>query len=103
MESSEDVYFELCKLLQCSWVSDLIIRATDALAEKPKLNEHHFFVIDEYQDFNAAEEGLLEQITGETKGKLIVGDDDQVLYETLKSGKASLIRDIYADHTVAMT
>ena len=28
---------------------------------------------------------------------MIVGDDDQVLYETLKSGKASLIRAIYKD------
>jgi superfamily I DNA/RNA helicase len=31
---------------------------------------------------------------------LTVGDDDQVLYETLKSGKASLIRAIYADGSV---
>jgi superfamily I DNA/RNA helicase len=70
-------------------------------ASNEETNEHQLFIIDEYQDFNAAEEMLLEQITGETKGKLIVGDDDQVLYETLKSGKASLIRAIYADHAVA--
>jgi superfamily I DNA/RNA helicase len=94
-------YFELCKFYNAAGFADLIIRATDALAETPKLNEHQLFIIDEYQDFNAAEEKLLEQITGETKGKLIVGDDDQVLYETLKSGKASLIRAIYADHAVA--
>jgi len=94
-------YFELCKFYNAAGFSDLIIRATDALAETPKLNEHQFFIIDEYQDFNTAEEKLLEQITGETKGKLIVGDDDQVLYETLKSGKASLIRAIYADRAVA--
>jgi hypothetical protein len=31
---------------------------------------------------------------------LIVGDDDQVLYETLKSGKASLIRAIYSSTDV---
>ena len=77
-------YFELCKFYNAAGFSDLIIRATDALAEAPKLNEHQFFIIDEYQDFNAAEEKLLEQITVETKGKLIVGDDDQVLYETLQ-------------------
>lgn len=91
---------QLCKFYNAVGFPDLIIRATDALAENQKLNEHQFFIIDEYQDFNAAEEGLLEQITGETKGKLIVGDDDQVLYDTLKSGKASLIRAIYADRNV---
>ena len=99
-KSLKKSYFELCRFYNAVGFADLIIRATDALAENPKLNEHQFFVIDEYQDFNAAEEKFLEQITGETKGKLIVGDDDQVLYETLKSGKASLIRAIYADHAV---
>jgi superfamily I DNA/RNA helicase len=93
-------YFELCRFYNAAGFSDLIIRATDALTEDPKLNEHHFFIIDEYQDFNAAEEKLLERLTDETEGKLIVGDDDQVLYETLKSGKASLIRGIYTDHSV---
>jgi len=96
----KESYLQLCKFYNAVGFPDLIIRATDALAENQKLNEHQFFIIDEYQDFNAAEEGLLEQITGETKGKLIVGDDDQVLYDTLKSGKASLIRAIYADRNV---
>jgi superfamily I DNA/RNA helicase len=93
-------YFKICQFYNAAGFSDLIIRATIALAENKKLNEHHFFIIDEYQDFNAAEEELLEEITGETEGKLTVGDDDQVLYDTLKSGKASLIRAIYADHDV---
>jgi superfamily I DNA/RNA helicase len=93
-------YFELCQFYNAAGFADLIIRATDALAENPKLNTHQFFIIDEHQDFNAAEEKILKQITGEKKEKLIVGDDDQVLYESLKAGKASLIRGIYADHAV---
>src|SRR5260370_15322661 len=76
------------------------MRGREELAETPRLNQHQFFIIDEYQDFNTSEEKLLEQITVATKGKLIVGDDDQVLYETLKSGKASLIRAIYNDKKV---
>jgi superfamily I DNA/RNA helicase len=95
-----DSYFKICQFYNAVGFSDLIIRATIALAENKKLNEHHFFITDEYQDFNAAEEKLLEEITGETEGKLTVGDDDQVLYDTLKSGKASLISAIYADHDV---
>jgi superfamily I DNA/RNA helicase len=88
-------YFELCKFYNAAGFADLILRAKDALAENPALNEHGFFIFDEYQDFNAAEENLLERITYTAKATLIVGDDDQVLYETLKSGKASLIRAIY--------
>jgi hypothetical protein len=44
---------------------------------------------------------LLGQIIDKAKSILVVGDDDQVLYETLKSGKASLIRDIYRNTTAA--
>lgn len=93
-------YFTLCRFYNAAGFSDLILRAREGLAENPDLNQHHYFIFDEYQDFNAAEEGLLEQITEAAKSTLIVGDDDQVLYETLKSGKASLIRAIYSSTDV---
>lgn len=89
-------YFTLCRFYNAAGFSDLILRAREALAENPDLDQHHCFIFDEYQDFNAAEERLLEEITDAADGTLIVGDDDQVLYETLKSGKPSLIRAIYA-------
>jgi superfamily I DNA/RNA helicase len=91
----KNCYFTLCKFYNAAGFADLILRAKDALSENPDLNKHGFFIFDEYQDFNAAEEHLLEQITYAAEATLIVGDDDQVLYETLKSGKASLIRAIY--------
>src|SRR5262249_36911443 len=62
--------------------------------------QHPFFIFDEYQDFNPAEKNLLEQIINRANATLIAGDDDQVLYDTLKSGKASLIRAIYRDTDV---
>jgi DNA helicase II / ATP-dependent DNA helicase PcrA len=94
-EALKNCYFTLCKFYNAAGFADLILRAKDALAENPALNEHRFFIFDEYQDFNAAEDNLLERITCAAEATLIVGDDDQVLYETLKSGKASLIRAIY--------
>lgn len=97
----KDTYFRLCRFYNAAGFGDIILRAKDALAENPDLNEHQFFIFDEYQDFNAAEENLLEQITKEAEGVLIVGDDDQVLYETLKAGRATLIRAIYNDAAVA--
>jgi len=93
-------YFTLCRFYNAAGFGDLILRARQALAENPDLNQHHCFIFDEYQDFNTAEERLLEQITDAAKSTLIVGDDDQVLYETLKSGKASLIRAIYSSADV---
>jgi hypothetical protein len=100
-EALRKLFWIVCEFYNASGFADLILIAKDALAENPKLNQHSFFIIDEYQDFNAAEENFLEQITLGTKGKLIVGDDDQVLYETLKSGKAALIRAIYRNTQVA--
>ena len=93
-------YFSICQFYNAAGFSDLILRAKEALAENPDLNEHQLFIVDEYQDFNTSEENLLNQITCAATGTLVVGDDDQVLYETLKSGKASLIRAIYADTEV---
>jgi superfamily I DNA/RNA helicase len=57
-----DSYFTLCQFYNAAGFADLIVRARKALAENPDLNEHHFFIFDEYQDFNASEENLLEQI-----------------------------------------
>ena len=94
-QALKNCYFTLCKFYNAAGFADLILRAKDALVENPALNEHRFFIFDEYQDFNSAEDNLLERITYTAEATLIVGDDDQVLYETLKSGKASLIRAIY--------
>jgi superfamily I DNA/RNA helicase len=93
-------YFTLCQFYNAAGFSDLILRARDALAENPDLSQHQFYIVDEYQDFNVSEEKLLNQITQAAGGILTVGDDDQVLYETLKSGKASLIRAIYSNTDV---
>lgn len=90
-------YFTLCQFYNAAGFSDLILRAREALVESPDLNQRDCFIVDEFQDFNATEEALLKQITEAADGTLVVGDDDQVLYENLKSGKASLIRAIYAN------
>lgn len=95
--NSKKVYFKLCKLFNAAGFADLILRAIDALIENPELNESNHFIIDEYQDFNSAEDTLINQLVKESKGFLVVGDDEQVLYEKLKSGKPTLIRNLYRD------
>lgn len=97
----KETYFNLCKFYNAAGFADLILRAKMALMENPSLNEDNYFIIDEYQDFNLAEEALITQLVGNPKGLLIVGDDEQVLYDKLKSGKAILIRNLYKDRNYA--
>jgi len=94
-------YFRLCQFYNAAGFADLILRATRALAENAELNENDHYILDEYQDFNRAEEGLIEQLLSHPKGVLIVGDDEQILYETLKSGDSTLIQNIYSNTNYA--
>ncbi len=91
-------YFKLCQFYNAAGFGDLILRAKDALAENADLNVSNYFIIDEYQDFNSAEDALINQLVNEPKGLLVVGDDEQVLYEKLKSGKPTLIRGLYQNN-----
>ena len=41
----------------------LFFMRTYALSENEELKEYQFFIIDEYQDFNQAEENLIRELT----------------------------------------
>lgn len=100
-KGTKDTYFKLCQFYNATGFADLILRATQALTENPGLNEYDHFIIDEYQDFNLAEESLANQFGRNPKGLLVVGDDEQILYETLKSSKPTLIRGLYKNTNYA--
>jgi superfamily I DNA/RNA helicase len=76
---------------------DLILFATQAVRENPKLVEDTLFIIDELQDFNRAEDALIREVTAESPGQLLVGDDDQVLYDELKRAHPDILRSYYED------
>ncbi len=90
-------YLSLCSFYNASGFSDLIIYAKNALEENASLNAVSYLIADEYQDFNTAEDLLIRQVARRVSGLLLVGDDDQVLYEKLKASKASLIRELYSN------
>jgi len=98
-QNLKEKYYQLCQFYNAAGFADLILRAKDALTENKDLNENNYFIIDEYQDFNLAEEALIEQLTINAKGILIVGDDDQVLYDDLKASKPVLIRNLHKDNS----
>ena len=99
-----DTYYKLCQFYNAAGFADLILRATKALTENPDLNHDKYFIIDEYQDFNLSEEAFINRLVDNPKGLLVVGDDEQILYEKLKSGKPTLIRNLYrnTDYTNGM-
>jgi superfamily I DNA/RNA helicase len=76
---------------------DLILFATQAVRENPELVENTLYIIDEFQDFNRAEDALIREITNESPAQLLVGDDDQVLYDKLKEAHADILRGYYRD------
>jgi len=53
---------------------------------------YEIILIDEYQDFNLLEVSLIDLLSTKSK-TLIVGDDDQALYDQLKSAKADYLRE----------
>jgi superfamily I DNA/RNA helicase len=76
---------------------DLILFATQAVLESSALVEDTLYIIDEFQDFNLAEDALIRAITAESPAQLLVGDDDQVLYDQLKQAHPSILRGYYKD------
>jgi hypothetical protein len=76
---------------------DLILFATQAVLENSELVEDTLYIIDEFQDFNLAEDALIREITTESPAQLLVGDDDQVLYGQLKRAHPSILRGYYKD------
>ncbi len=97
----KETYFKLCQFYNAAGFADLILRAKDALVENAELNESNYFIVDEYQDFNSSEDLLINQLVSAPKGLLVVGDDEQVLYEKLKQGKPTLVRSLYRNNNYA--
>lgn len=93
-----EAYLMLSQFYNAVGFADLILRAIKVLRENPDLNKKNHFIVDEYQDFNFAEKTFIEKLASNPKALLVVGDDEQVLYENLKSGKATLIRDLYKNN-----
>jgi superfamily I DNA/RNA helicase len=67
----------------------------DVLDEAPQWIQkiRHYFV-DEYQDFNRAEQALIHRMSGDADSVVIVGDDDQSLYSG-RGGSPEGMRSLY--------
>lgn len=88
-------YAQICSLYNAVGFGDLIVLATQAVTENPELVATDLWILDEFQDFNAAEDELISALTKAATGVLLAGDDDQALYQKLKSSHPEIIRSYY--------
>lgn len=80
--------------------SDIVYAAVLYFEQHPdKIPSYDLVVVDEFQDFNALEVSLIDLLAARNP-ILLAGDDDQALYESLKSASPKHIRD---RHSRAMT
>ena len=74
---------------------DCVFRVYNALAEQPgEIDKYELVLIDEYQDFNALEAGLINLLS-QNSPVVIAGDDDQALYSQLRQTSPEHIRSLY--------
>jgi hypothetical protein len=90
-----DQHIHLEQFYNALTFTDLILFATQAVREDPQLVAATLFIIDEFQDFNLAEEALIAALMGHSPAVLLAGDDDQVLYDELRRAHPDIIRGYY--------
>ncbi len=77
-------YHEKLKTANALDFSDLLVRTVQLLRNKEVLHtlqsRWKYFMIDEYQDTNAAQYLIAKYLSSETKNICVVGDDDQSIY-----------------------
>jgi superfamily I DNA/RNA helicase len=81
--------------------ADFIQLAREVIDEKPEINQHVLWIIDEFQDFNTAEEHLIRELVDSALGVVIAGDDEQALYQQLKASLPEIIISYYEDDQYA--
>jgi superfamily I DNA/RNA helicase len=94
-------YRSLCRFYNAAGFAYFIVFARETLQEKPGLSKHKLWIIDEYQDFNPAEDHLIDALTSDAIGVVLAGDDEQALYQTLKQASPEIIMGYYADQSFA--
>ncbi|MSR68337.1 ATP-dependent helicase [Candidatus Saccharibacteria bacterium] len=79
------LYAELCARKNSLDFGDLLIKLQHLLKTRPavkkELNERYKYVlVDEFQDTNAIQMGIISELLTELENIMVVGDDDQAIY-----------------------
>lgn len=73
-------YLKLATFYNLVTFADSIVRAYKILLTEKEILDYEKVIVDEYQDFNVAEQKLVKKIFEFAKGGIIAGDDDQSIY-----------------------
>jgi superfamily I DNA/RNA helicase len=90
-------YEQVCRFYNAVGFADSIAIAIEAVEADDDLATHDYWIVDEYQDLNTAEDHLIRATAARAKGVLLAGDDDQALYQELKLSLPEIITGYYAD------
>ncbi len=97
--SLNELYLELVDFYNAISFDDQIRFAYEELKDGNIKNEvFNSIIVDEYQDFNKLENKFIELLTSNMSYSLFAGDDDQVLYDSLKNSHREYIEKLYADN-----
>jgi superfamily I DNA/RNA helicase len=94
-------YLQICRFYNAVGFAHMIVLARLAVHRDPSLISDQLWIVDEFQDFNAAEEHLIRQVSVDALGVLIAGDDEQALYQQLKASHPEIIISYYDDAAFA--
>ncbi len=95
---------DLCRVLGCITFDQMIVQTTAYIQSNPAylndlIGEIDLLIVDEYQDFNQTERGLISLISQNANDSIILGDDDQCIYD-FKDADADGIMQLYNDSDV---
>lgn len=95
---------DLCYFLECITFEDMIIKCVEFLQNNPayaseKIGSISLLIIDEFQDFNEKERELVSIISTYANRTLILGDDDQSIYQFKDADPLGIIN-LYNDSNV---
>ncbi|MCJ7804217.1 ATP-dependent helicase [Patescibacteria group bacterium] len=86
----------LCGLLKCITFEEMITGCIDYIKTNPQyikdvVGNLELLIVDEFQDFNESERTLIEYISNLAKETILLGDDDQCVYEFKKADPSGII------------
>ena len=65
----------------------------------PENNKFDYIFVDEYQDLNKAEQKLLELLAGNGSSVMVIGDEDQSIYESFRHAHPEGIKEYNENHS----
>lgn len=92
---------DLCRILRCITYDQMIEQTIRYIQANPihiqnRLGQFELLIVDEYQDFNDNERKLIELISNHAKETIVLGDDDQSIYE-FKDATVDAIIKLYSE------